>query len=201
MPIDPTDSPEMGWVSDEMGWVSEDDAHRLLARAVELDARDTSDVSVAQLRDVAAEAGIAPQAFERALQEFRDSAFPHRRADSSRIGVQIARVRAIYEGLSSRDSRQLAKYRRHAMVACLAAAVVVTPGDLVVTSVVLAAPLYAFYETQILFGRWRERRDGRPASPTLVASDTAMESPARPRKTDGRGHTLRLGMAGGAPAV
>ena len=51
--------------------LSEDTAHRLLARAVELDARRMSQVSVAQLRDVAREAGIAPEAFDEALAEFR----------------------------------------------------------------------------------------------------------------------------------
>ena len=51
--------------------LSEDAAHRLLARAVELDARRASDVSIAQLRDIALEAGIAPAAFEDALAEIR----------------------------------------------------------------------------------------------------------------------------------
>jgi hypothetical protein len=40
-------------------WLSEDDAHRVLARAVELDSRAMTDVSLAQLREVAIEAGIA----------------------------------------------------------------------------------------------------------------------------------------------
>lgn len=51
--------------------LSEDAAHRLLARAVELDARRASDVSIAQLRDIALEAGIAPAAFDDALAEIR----------------------------------------------------------------------------------------------------------------------------------
>jgi hypothetical protein len=49
----------------------EDAAHRLLARAVELDARLAGEVSIAQLRDVAREAGIAPAAFDDALRELR----------------------------------------------------------------------------------------------------------------------------------
>jgi hypothetical protein len=49
----------------------EDAAHRLLARAVELDARRASNVSIAQLRDIALEAGIAPAAFDDALAEIR----------------------------------------------------------------------------------------------------------------------------------
>ena len=51
--------------------VSEDAAHRVLARAVELDARLANQLSVAQLREVAREAGIAPAAFDAALSEFQ----------------------------------------------------------------------------------------------------------------------------------
>ena len=51
--------------------LSEDAAHRLLARAVELDAHRVSQVSIAQLREIAREAGIAPDAFEDALAELR----------------------------------------------------------------------------------------------------------------------------------
>jgi hypothetical protein len=53
------------------GVVSEDEAYRVLARAVQLDARLASQVSIAQLRQIAQEAGIAPAAFEEALREFR----------------------------------------------------------------------------------------------------------------------------------
>ena len=49
--------------------LSEDAAHRLIARAIELDARRGEEVSIAQLREVAQEAGISPQAFEDALLE------------------------------------------------------------------------------------------------------------------------------------
>jgi hypothetical protein len=49
--------------------LSDDDARRLLTRAAELDVARASDVSIAQLRDIAREAGIAPAAFESALGE------------------------------------------------------------------------------------------------------------------------------------
>ena len=49
--------------------LSEDAAHRLIARAIELDARRGEEVSIAQLREVAQEAGISSQAFEEALLE------------------------------------------------------------------------------------------------------------------------------------
>jgi hypothetical protein len=47
------------------------DAERVLARAAELDAARQAGLSLAQLRDVAGEAGIAPAAFEAALAEVR----------------------------------------------------------------------------------------------------------------------------------
>jgi len=51
--------------------VPEETARRLLARATELDAARLTELSVAQLRDAAREAGIAPAAFEQALAELR----------------------------------------------------------------------------------------------------------------------------------
>lgn len=53
--------------------LSEDAAHRLLARAVELDAHRAGSLSIEQLRDVARDAGISPRAFEDALREARAS--------------------------------------------------------------------------------------------------------------------------------
>ena len=51
--------------------LSEDAAHRLLARAVELDAHRAGSLSIEQLRDVARDAGISSRAFEDALVEAR----------------------------------------------------------------------------------------------------------------------------------
>ena len=49
--------------------VSDDEARRLLARAVALDGATRGDVSVAQLRQAALEAGVQPEAFEAALRK------------------------------------------------------------------------------------------------------------------------------------
>ena len=49
----------------------EETAHRILARAVELDAAQASDISLARLREVAREAGIGGRAFEQAFREFQ----------------------------------------------------------------------------------------------------------------------------------
>ena len=51
--------------------VPEVTAHRLLARAVQLDATRDTMMTVAELRAVALEAGIAPEALDQALQELR----------------------------------------------------------------------------------------------------------------------------------
>ena len=55
-------------------FLSEDAAHRLLARAVELDAHRAGTLSIEQLRDVARDAGISPRAFDDALAEARAGA-------------------------------------------------------------------------------------------------------------------------------
>ena len=49
----------------------EETAHRVLARAVELDAAQASDIPVARLREIAREAGIADRALEQALLELQ----------------------------------------------------------------------------------------------------------------------------------
>lgn len=54
---------------DEAVRLSDDAAHRLLARAIELDQTRSSDTTVRELRDAAREAGISVQAFDAALRE------------------------------------------------------------------------------------------------------------------------------------
>jgi hypothetical protein len=51
--------------------VTDDVAHRLLARAVELDETQRAALTLGELREVAREAGISTDAFERALSELR----------------------------------------------------------------------------------------------------------------------------------
>jgi len=57
---------------------------------------------------------------------------------------------------------QLRAYRRHAMVASLVVAAIITPGDLLTTTVMLMVPLYGLYEVSILASsvvyRRKERR-------------------------------------------
>lgn len=49
--------------------VPEEMAHRILARAAEIESREGASVPLARLREVAHEAGIAPEALERAVRE------------------------------------------------------------------------------------------------------------------------------------
>jgi sec-independent protein translocase protein TatC len=45
---------------------------------------------------------------------------------------------------------QMRQFRRHAFIASLAAASIITPGDLVTTTVMLMVPLYGLYEVSII---------------------------------------------------
>ncbi len=46
--------------------------------------------------------------------------------------------------------KQMRSFRRHAFVASLAAAAIITPGDLLTTTVMLMVPLYGLYEVSII---------------------------------------------------
>src|SRR6476661_3579552 len=74
----------------------------------------------------------------------------------------------------------LRKYRRHAVVLCVVAGALLSPGDLVWTTLLLAAPLYLLYELSVVLTvvvyRRRRKRDAQ-----LVAEEAA----AAPRDEDG----------------
>jgi sec-independent protein translocase protein TatC len=73
----------------------------------------------------------------------------------------------------------LRKYRRHALVLCVAGAAVMTPSDAITATVMLVAPLYCLYEIGILLSvvayRWSERRD----APDVMANDGMAASVAQ----------------------
>jgi sec-independent protein translocase protein TatC len=54
--------------------------------------------------------------------------------------------------------QKLRAFRRHAFVACFAAAAIITPGDLITTTVMLMVPLYTLYEVSILASSVVHRR-------------------------------------------
>ncbi|MEO8623562.1 MAG: hypothetical protein ABI625_20965 [bacterium] len=152
-------------------WLSEDDAHRVLARAVELDSRATTDVSLTQLREVAIEAGIAPNALEQALTELRTSRLP-------REGTLDAS--ASHASTASRSlSHSLIRYRRHAAVLIAIGIAALTPGDVFLLDVLGALPIYALYELCVRIARAREGTRGRPQGPR-GANDVVAESAPRP---------------------
>jgi sec-independent protein translocase protein TatC len=59
--------------------------------------------------------------------------------------------------------RTLGKFRRHAMVGSLLVAAIITPGDLLIMTVMLGVPLYGLYEVSIVLSwfvhRAREKRE------------------------------------------
>ncbi len=63
--------------------------------------------------------------------------------------------------------RTLGKYRRHAMVGSMIVAAIITPGDLILMTVMLGVPLYGLYEVSIVLSwfvnRSREKRLRRDA--------------------------------------
>jgi sec-independent protein translocase protein TatC len=48
----------------------------------------------------------------------------------------------------------LTKYRRHAIVATLVISEIVTPGDLIISTMMLWIPVYALYELSIIVSRF-----------------------------------------------
>ena len=141
--------------------ISEEDAHRLLARAAELDARQGASVPIAQLREVAREAGIAPEAFLQALTELEAGAL-----GPKTVGQAV--------------SAWLARYRRPAVLAAWLVSSFITPGDVVFTTAGLALAFYGAYEGCVLLLQWLGRRPRRPAPPLLT--------PAK-RTSSGQGST------------
>ena len=114
--------------------LSEKEAHRLLARAVELDAEQETVISLSDLREAAGEAGIARDAFEQALVEFRAGEL-----EPLTVGQQL--------------SMKLAALRRVGAVLSFVSAAAVTPGDSLVWSFVGGLGLYGAYEGAIALAR------------------------------------------------
>lgn len=70
----------------------------------------------------------------------------------------------------------LAKFRRHAVVGSYVAAAIITPGDLFVTSIALAVPLYGLYELSIVLSWLMFRK--RQQKALFDADDGGGEVPA-----------------------
>ena len=115
-------------------WISEEEAHRLLARAVELDAEQGAAVSLRELRQAAEEAGIPRDAFEQALVELRAGEL-----EPLTVGRKV--------------SMKLVEFRRAGVVISFVTAAGITPGDSLVLSLVGGLGLYGAYEGAIALAR------------------------------------------------
>ena len=139
----------------------------MLARAVELDARDTADVSLEQLHLIAAEAGIRPDALERALGELRTGA----------LAGSVAPARPL--ALADR----LAQLRGHVFLAIVVGVASLTPGDVLGVNLQYMVPLYALYELALQVAR----RRGGPTTPMPATTEVAVSAHVIPPTDATRG--------------
>jgi hypothetical protein len=90
----------------ELMRLSEDSAHRLLARAIELDDTRGSETTLAELRGVANEAGISSHAFDAALREFDTMAATFRATNTVSSSVEPSSVVSrLWRRLRGADTR------------------------------------------------------------------------------------------------
>lgn len=166
-------------------FLTEEEAHRVLARAVELDARALSDVSRAQLQSIAAEAGIAPEALARALRELRAGELPGGRAERAPRPLMSERLRRL---------------RHYAAIAAGLIAAAASPGDYMLLTLLGSLPIYALYE--LLIHRVDRRERGGPSSPSSKrAADDDAAASGRPTAPGRDTRSLSLRPRGLAPAA
>jgi sec-independent protein translocase protein TatC len=79
----------------------------------------------------------------------------------------------------------LRRYRRHALVLCVVAGALLSPGDLIWTTMLLAGPLYMLYELSVVLTSlvYRRRRK-REAQAAEEAAERAKEEAQEPRRLD-----------------
>jgi len=77
----------------------------------------------------------------------------------------------------------LRRYRRHALVLCVVAGALLSPGDLVWTTILLAAPLYLLYELSVVLAvivyRRRRKRDAERAAEEAAEASANEREPQR----------------------
>jgi sec-independent protein translocase protein TatC len=77
----------------------------------------------------------------------------------------------------------LRRYRRHALVLCVVAGALLSPGDLVWTTVLLAAPLYLLYELSVVLAvivyRRRRKREAQLAAEEAAEAKASEHEPQR----------------------
>src|SRR5689334_8221200 len=77
----------------------------------------------------------------------------------------------------------LRRYRRHALVLCVVAGALLSPGDLVWTTLLLAAPLYLLYELSVVLTvivyRRRRKREAQATAEEAAEAKTSEREPQR----------------------
>jgi len=77
----------------------------------------------------------------------------------------------------------LRRYRRHALVLCVVAGALLSPGDLIWTTVLLAAPLYLLYELSVVLAavvyRRRRKREAQLAAEQAAEAAASEREPQR----------------------
>ena len=165
---------------DDKEWLSEEEAHRLLARAADLDARGMPSIWLDQLRAAAKEAWISPESFARALTDLRAG-----KLEPPTVGQSL--------------SARLVRYRRHAFLASWVLASFATRGDIVSVTLELCLAMFGAYEGVALLARWMGRH------PPTRATPPATREPAPSRQgnapPDGSAMLIRLVALRGRSAL
>ena len=82
----------------------------------------------------------------------------------------------------------LRRYRRHALVLCVVTGALLSPGDLIWTTMLLAAPLYVLYEVSVILAAIVYRRKRKRQA--QLAAEEAAEAAAEAEKQDGEPRRL-----------
>ena len=80
----------------------------------------------------------------------------------------------------------LRRYRRHALVLCIVTGALLSPGDLIWTTILLAGPLYMLYELSVVLTSlvYRRRRKREAQAAAEEAAERAKEEADGPRRLD-----------------
>jgi len=82
----------------------------------------------------------------------------------------------------------LRRFRRHALILCVVTGALLSPGDLIWTTMLLAAPLYLLYEVSVILTvlvyRRKRKREARLAAQEAAEAAAAPEPDGEPRRLD-----------------
>ena len=87
------------------------------------------------------------------------------------IGFQLPLVILALSAVGLIDAKFLNKYRRHAVVVIVFLSEILTPGDLVFTTLSLAIPVYVLFEVSVVLVRIIDRRREKLAAEEATSTD------------------------------